>query len=404
MSMSTNHILIIADGRSPTTIRWISMLRKMDLRVTLVSTYPILQESDAEQTFICPVAFSQVGRQNSVETGRPVHQINSLVHRIIQSFRPIFLRFRYYFAPMTLAKQGLILQRIIAEINPDVVHALRIPYEGMLAMYTPPEIPQIISVWGNDFTLHARATKKMANLTKQVMQRADGLMADTHRDIKLAHQMGFDRTKPALVVPGGGGINLTEIEKAKNDGLFPIENNLHAPVIINPRGIRSYTQTDVFFKSLPAVLEKFPHAKIFCAAMKSSAEAEKWLTNLNLQNKITLLPQLPQKTLWSLFSQSDISISMTTHDGTPNTLLEAMACGSFPIAGDIESLREWITPGVNGLLVETGNPEALSQAIIFSLQHPQLFKTAAIENFNRIKEHAEIGAVQKSVYEFYQNI
>ena len=36
----------------------------------------------------------------------------------------------------------------------------------------------------------------------------------------------------------------------------------------------------------------------------------------------------------------------------PEAILEAMALGCFPIAGDIESVREWITPGVNGILVD----------------------------------------------------
>ena len=33
------------------------------------------------------------------------------------------------------------------------------------------------------------------------------------------------------------------------------------------------------------------------------------------------------------------------HDGTPNTLLEGMACGCLPVAGDLDSIREWLKPG-----------------------------------------------------------
>lgn len=401
--MSVKHILIIADGRSPTALRWISLLQKLGICVTLVSTYPILEESDAEQTFILPIAFSNIGRQKTIETGKHSNPLDSYLHKLIQSFRPIFLRLRYLIAPMTLPKYGVILQRIIAEVKPDLVHALRIPYEGMLAAYTPAEIPVLVSVWGNDFTLHAKATKKMTALTRQIMQRANGLIADTHRDINLAYHLGFDRAKASLVVPGGGGINISEIEQAKKSDAFPIENSNQAPILINPRGIRSYAQTDIFFQSLPAILDKYPQAKIYCAAMKDAPQAEKWLASLKLQDKVTLLPNLTQSELWSLFSQADISISLTTHDGTPNTLLEAMACGSFPIAGDIESLREWITPGVNGLLVETGKPQALSQAIIFALENPQLRKSAALENWKLINSRAEVNAVQRSVTEFYQN-
>ena len=39
----------------------------------------------------------------------------------------------------------------------------------------------------------------------------------------------------------------------------------------------------------------------------------------------------------ALFRQAQVMLSITTHDGTPNTLLEGLASGCFPIAGDIES-------------------------------------------------------------------
>jgi glycosyltransferase involved in cell wall biosynthesis len=40
-----------------------------------------------------------------------------------------------------------------------------------------------------------------------------------------------------------------------------------------------------------------------------------------------------------------------------------MACGCYPVVGDIESLREWITPGVNGSLIDPGDVKALRMAV-----------------------------------------
>jgi len=137
--------------------------------------------------------------------------------------------------------------------------------------------------------------------------------------------------------------------------------------------------------------------------MEGKVEALKWVNMLNLQKSVNLLPSISQKKLWSLFHQSDISISLTSHDGTPNTLLEAMACGCLPIAGDIESLREWITPGVNGLLVELSKPQALAEAIITAIQNPAFRQKAATKNFLRIKEKAEINEVHKRIFGFYQH-
>jgi glycosyltransferase involved in cell wall biosynthesis len=92
--------------------------------------------------------------------------------------------------------------------------------------------------------------------------------------------------------------------------------------------------------------------------MESEPEAIRWLNELKISPAVDLLPKLSRLELAELFRKAQISVSPTTHDGTPNTLLEAMACGSFPVAGDLDSIREWITPGVNGLLVDSSIPTA----------------------------------------------
>ena len=400
--MNNKHICLIADGRSPTTVRWIQMLEKWGFKISLVSTYPIIDELNVDQTFILPVAFSNAGESRVSSINASHQKKTSFRKQLIQQFRPLVMQIRYNLGPSTISKFGRIYQKIIADIKPDIVHALRIPYEGMLGKYTPAEIPFLVSIWGNDFTLHANANKQMAVQTREVMNRADGVLADTIRDINLSFFWGLNHGKPTLVVPGGGGISFEEIKNAKNENFFAASEMPNGPVIVNPRGIRSYAQTDVFFQALPMVLTRYPEVKIYCPAMEGKVEAIKWVNQLNLQKSVTLLPSIPQKKLWSLFHQTDISISLTSHDGTPNTLLEAMACGCLPIAGDIESLREWITPGVNGLLVELNKPQALADGIISVFQNPEFKQKAALTNSIRIKEKAEINQVHQRIIAFYQ--
>jgi len=80
---------------------------------------------------------------------------------------------------------------------------------------------------------------------------------------------------------------------------------------------------------------------------------------LHIFDNVTLMPMLSQSELWREFARSMVSVSVSVHDGTPNSLLEAMAVGCLPVCGDIESIREWITDGENGLLVDPADPTAL---------------------------------------------
>ena len=81
-----------------------------------------------------------------------------------------------------------------------------------------------------------------------------------------------------------------------------------------------------------------------------------------------------------------------------------MACGCFPIAGDIESLREWIIPGVNGLLVEPDKAQGLADALLFALDNAELRASAAEYNLRLIAERAEVNLVRAQIQVFYQRI
>jgi glycosyltransferase involved in cell wall biosynthesis len=105
-----------------------------------------------------------------------------------------------------------------------------------------------------------------------------------------------------------------------------------------------------------------------------------------------------------LYRRSIITISPSLHDGTPNTLLEGMACSCFPIAGDIESLREWITSGKNGILIDPEDSVALTTAILTALDQADFRQRAGEINFRMVSERAEYFQVMKSAERFYMEI
>ena len=81
-----------------------------------------------------------------------------------------------------------------------------------------------------------------------------------------------------------------------------------------------------------------------------------------------------------------------------------MACGCFPVAGDLDSLREWITPGENGLLVDPADPQALAEAILRALREPDLRRRAAERNRALVLERAEYETVMAQAERFYADV
>jgi glycosyltransferase involved in cell wall biosynthesis len=106
----------------------------------------------------------------------------------------------------------------------------------------------------------------------------------------------------------------------------------------------------------------------------------------------------------ALYQRSQVAVSPSEHDGTPNTFLEAIACGCFPVVGNLESLREWVQPNSNGFLIDPANPEALAQAVIGALGDPGLRKQASELNQALIGERADRSQVGTRLDRFYREI
>ena len=399
------HILMVADGRSPTTASWLRALLAMQHRVTLVSTYACPQPAGVEGFHILPVAFGSLGGGNAGQ--RAGSAAPGVGRQLVKRARALFQYGRYWLGPLSLPLYAGKLRKIIAACSPDLVHAFRIPFEGMLAAAAEPPVPLAVTVWGNELTLHGHRTPLMRAWTQRTLRRAAGLLADARRDLRLAQMWGFPAQRPMLVLPGGGGVDLAEINRIRNQSNHPLEQSLPAgvPLVVNPRGLRpDYVRNDVFFQAIPLVLQHQPGVCFACPAMEGQAQAVQWVNQYKIGHAVRLLPHLPQAQLWDLFHMADISVSISVHDGTPNTLLEAMACGCFPIVGDLESLREWITTGVNGLVVEPDKPQSLAEALLLAFDNPGLRQSAAEHNLELIRERAEVNYVRAQAQVFYERL
>ena len=377
-------LLFVVDARSPIAMNWIRHFAECDEdEVYIASTFPVQLDVSIKGFEFIPVAFSSVKKPGQ----RPGGASRTLNLRT---------KIRQWLGPLTVRRGSQRLRTFIEEVKPDLVHAMRIPYEGMLAADAYTGAPLIVSIWGNDFTLHAPSTPLMGHYTRWTMQVADALHSDCHRDVRLAREWGLGAGRPSLVAPGNGGI--------RTDVFYPPERSVEEPVILNPRGVRQYVRNDCFFKAIPLVLKKHPNAKFLCTSMAGESQVIQWIRELEIDDSVELLTPMPNMDMANIYRRAQILISPSIHDGTPNTLLEGMACGCFPTAGALESIREWITPNENGLLFDSNDPRSIADAIIHAIENKNLREKAAGLNREIISARAEYKSNMLRAEDFYQQV
>src|SRR5262249_639633 len=146
-------------------------------------------------------------------------------------------------------------------------------------------------------TLFARRVEFINRQTRYALKRSDALHADCQRDIELAPHWGFDAHKPTLVVPGAGGIQSDLFKPG------PVSSEVYAnlnipqghPVVINPRGARAYVNNEVFFRSIPLVLQARPETIFVCVNLQGHTLAEKWVDELKINSNVRLTGPLDRR-------------------------------------------------------------------------------------------------------------
>ncbi|NJO77644.1 MAG: glycosyltransferase family 4 protein [Cyanobacteria bacterium RM1_2_2] len=115
------------------------------------------------------------------------------------------------------------------------------------------------------------------------------------------------------------------------------------------------------FAALPD--EQKAQAHLFIAGDGEVAKARSMVQELNLGQCVTILDWLNPEQRDIYLAKADVFVLPTNNEGLPLALLEAMGWGLPGITTPVGGIPELVTSGQDGILVEPGNVEQLSEAI-----------------------------------------
>ncbi len=115
------------------------------------------------------------------------------------------------------------------------------------------------------------------------------------------------------------------------------------------------------FASIPAVEQS--RAKLVIAGDGDGEQARSLIQSLNLIEYITVLDWVNQEERDDLLTKADVFVLPSYNEGLPMALLEAMSWGLAVITTAVGGIPEVVTQNQNGLLVNPGDIQQLSEAM-----------------------------------------
>ena len=282
--------------------------------------------------------------------------------------------------PLKDAKTLSALYLLMKKIKPDYVlgYTIKPVIYGSLAakLARVPHIFALITGLGYAFSGAEEKGYKKSNLQKVMHQlyaaallTADKVFFQNPDDQALFKKMGILKPSTPSTVVNGSGVNVSEYSVAP----LPTENGESVPRflliarLLGAKGVREYAQAAAIIKSrhlnvqfdLVGWVDDNPDAI-------AQRELDAWIDD----GLVSFLGKLND--VKPAIADSSVYVLPSYREGTPRTVLEAMAMGRAVITTDAPGCRETVVDGHNGYLVPVKDVDALAAAMEKFITDPDL--------------------------------
>ena len=121
-----------------------------------------------------------------------------------------------------------------------------------------------------------------------------------------------------------------------------------------------------------------------------------------MQDRVRIIGYVPDEEMAPLYQQAELFVLPSLFEPFGMTVLEAMACGTAVVASKFGGIRNVVTTGENGVLIDPSNPEEFSQALVSILSDSKLAGRLADEGRNTIQRSYSWEAIADRHIAFYE--
>lgn len=132
------------------------------------------------------------------------------------------------------------------------------------------------------------------------------------------------------------------------------------------------------------------------------ADLQARTAQLGLTGNIEFLGQ--RKDVSALLARSRVFVLTSVSEGLSIAMAEAMAAGAVPVVADIGELRDLVTDGVNGYLIESGDIEEYARKVMSLLRDETLWKQQSRRAMDVARKHCDIAVVSEKWREHLQDV
>lgn len=271
--------------------------------------------------------------------------------------------------PVYDLKTLISIRRLLKEIKPDKIftfQAKTVIYGGLAAQSLDiKEVYPLIAGIGSIFLKDDMKTRIIRSVLiaeyKMAVKKSPAIFFQNQDDVQMFKDNGIV-TKQKISMLHGSGVNIDQftVRQLPKDTAFLCISRL-----IRDKGVYEYLQASRRIK------KKYPNIRCMLVGPYDSNPSAITPEELAPFEKIGIEYFGEQTDVQPFLEQCSVFVLPSYREGTPKTVLEAMASGRAVITTDAPGCRETVKDGVNGILVPVKDVDALYDAMELFIQNPE---------------------------------
>lgn len=242
-------------------------------------------------------------------------------------------------------------RRALRDWAPDLLIGYRIVSYGFLAARTGIH-PLVLAGQGQNL-IPPGAPPFAERMVRWAIRRADLLHAWSPRMAERMIELG---AAPERILARPRGIRL---DRWREGGA-----RSRRPSLLSTRQLEPYYNQRLLIEALSEIRARFPDVELVLAGAGSDeAHLKKMATERGLEANVRFPGVLGQDAVVRELQSAWTYVSAVPTDGVSSSLLEAMACGTYPVVVDNRSNRDWIRSAGQGGLFRQGDAAALAAEV-----------------------------------------
>ena len=268
------------------------------------------------------------------------------------------------------------IHRLVRKLQPDILHGHGVASAGWLGAMSGFH-PFLITAHGSDLLLLEKRSRLHRLLSSWALKKADYVICVSRELTNKAALLGVKQDRIETVHLGVDTSVFSPSDETSN--LRSHLDLLPGPLVLSIRPISPVYRPLDLANAIPLVLKRFPHVHFAIFTFNSDpvtlSQFQQQLINNQSSYAVQYIGSLKDDSIIAKYYRTvDICISIAESDGTPISVLEAMASGSALVVSNLSTIHDWIHNEQEGLVVPVGDVNTIADAIVRLLEDENLRK------------------------------